>query len=265
MRLLTIAKPLKSSLLQLQSPPCPALCCYKSVVPDWLPEKPKRPATAYIAWIKDNHSSVRQQMPQAHPKEVIKHCSQQYKSISETEKEKYKNRQSVLLQEYKLQLDHYLQQIENLSGQQKSQYQAMLQDAADKKEKRKTTGGRNKLKKMLEELGKPKRAKTAFALFMKEHVQIQNKKDSASGKKRSYINEVMPDGAKKWSSMSEPEKSRYTSQSEAAKLQYKRDLDKWEADMKQKGLNLLIGLNIKTLNHKSIKDVMDLIEPVLNK
>jgi len=255
---LAIAKPLKFNLLQLQSAPCPVLSCYKSVHPDWLPEKPKRPATIYMAWVKDHHSSVKEKMPHAQPKDVIKQCSQQYKSVSDTVKEGYKRQRSQLLVDYKQRLNNYQYQMENLSGKQKVEYQAMLQEIEDKREKRKINGDKNKLKKMLHELGKPKRVKSPYQLFMIEYLQKQ--KPKGTDQKMNFFKEVIQDISKQWKGLSEKERQKYETVSEAAKEQYNKDLVKWENNMKRQGLPLLVGLSIRSLNEKSLQGIINIIE-----
>lgn len=58
-----------------------------------LPQKVKRPSSAYIHFCNANRDKIRKANPDLTPKELLKKCGEEWKKLSDKQKEPYKKRQ----------------------------------------------------------------------------------------------------------------------------------------------------------------------------
>ncbi|KAG9346009.1 hypothetical protein JZ751_007824 [Albula glossodonta] len=154
---------------------------------------PKRPMTAYLRFVKQQHPLVTRQNPDLKVVEVIRKIAQQWRVLTPEQKRPFEEATRAALVQYKTE---------------KAKYQSQLtpaQSAALKEERRQKLAKRAAIrrKRELTLLGKPKRFRSPFNIFMSEHY------DEASGT-------TMPV---------------YIQLSEDDRIRYKNEMKSWEEHM----------------------------------
>ncbi|KAJ7324204.1 hypothetical protein JRQ81_017224 [Phrynocephalus forsythii] len=187
--------------------------------------RPKRPLTAYLRFFVDKQPFYRKQNPgkklqgnnkvlggclEQLPLEHSQKCSTTYETAAKADIQRYKEQ----LAKFKAEL-------------------TPAQEEALKEEKRRKIAKRRafRKKRQLTILGKPKRSRSAFNIFMAEHFQ-EAKGVSPQGKMKYLFDE--------WKTMSSSQKQAYLQLAEDDKVRYKNEMILWEAHMKEIGHEDLI-------------------------
>ncbi|NXT22305.1 TFAM factor, partial [Syrrhaptes paradoxus] len=186
-------------------------------------ERPKRPLTAYFRFLKENHSAFRQKNPEMSNMELVKKIAGAWKELPASQKQASLYLCFVYEEATKIDLQRY--------GEQLAAYKAQLtpaQAAALKEEKRKRLAKRRsfRAKRELTVLGKPKRPRSGFNIFVSENFQESEGVSPAAKLKKLFDT---------WQKLSSSQKQPYLQLAEDDKVRYKNEMKSWEAKMVELG------------------------------
>lgn len=150
--------------------------------------------------------------------EVVKIVAKQWNALDEGKKKKY---QEEFKKEQVVFNQKMAQYVGKLTNEQKESIREMKVDMAEKKERR-------QFRKKITDLGKPKRAKSAFLIFLQEETK---KKPRGDVPYQEFLNAT----STKWNGMTEKAKESYMQASAAENKKYQEALGKWEKQMVQQG------------------------------
>ncbi|XP_067408855.1 transcription factor A, mitochondrial [Emydura macquarii macquarii] len=173
---------------------------------------PKPPLTAYFRFVKDQHHIFRKQNPDLSIVEITKKIAYAWKELPVSEKQTYEAAAKVDRQAYKEELAIYKAQLSP------TQRIALKEEKRRKLTKRKGT----RKKRELTVLGKPKRPRTGFNIFMSEHFQ------EAKG---ISVQAKMKDLNEKWQNLPSSQKQTYLQLAEDDKVRYENEMRPWEEQM----------------------------------
>ncbi|NXI40545.1 TFAM factor, partial [Galbula dea] len=184
-------------------------------------ERPKRPMTAYFRFLTENRDVFRQKNPEINNVELIKKIAGAWKELPASQKQFYEEARKTDWQRYKEQLALYKAQL------------TPAQAAALKEERRKRLARRRSLrvKKELTVLGKPKRPRSSFNIFLSEHFQESEGISPVAKLKKLHD---------AWQKLSTSQKQPYLQLAEDDKVRYENEMKSWEAKMVELGREDLI-------------------------
>ncbi|NXF54071.1 TFAM factor, partial [Oceanites oceanicus] len=184
-------------------------------------ERPKRPLTAYFRFLKENRSAFRQKNPEMGNVELIKKIAGAWKELPASQKQVYEEARKTDWQRYEEQLAAYKAQL------------SPAQAAALKEERRRRLAKRRlfKAKRELTVLGKPKRPRSGFNIFVSEHFQ-ESEGISPVAKLKQLFDA--------WRKLSSSQKQPYLQLAEDDKVRYENEMKSWEAKMVELGREDLI-------------------------
>ncbi|XP_076275651.1 transcription factor A, mitochondrial-like [Rhynchophorus ferrugineus] len=194
-----------------------------------IPEKPKRPLSAYMQYLFEKRPQVKVNYPNLSNIELIKKMSEDWKNLSSDLKLNYENKAKQNKEEYDKRL---LQFNNNLTPEQKTvlnQIQSELREEAKKR----------KLKREIKQHNKPKKPASAYSLFLLSYAKEQG----------LNIAHAMQSGKGKWDALSEQEKEKYYKEYSEKKKMFEEELAVWEAKMIAEGREKLIrGKTLKAFD-----------------
>ncbi|KAM9273628.1 transcription factor A, mitochondrial [Morus bassanus] len=184
-------------------------------------ERPKRPLTAYFRFLKENHSAFRQRNPEISNMELVKKIAGAWKELPASQKQVYEEARKTDWQRYEEQLAAYKAQL------------TPAQAAALKEERRKQLAKRRsfKAKRELTVLGKPKRPRSGFNIFVSENFQESEGLSPVAKLKQLF--DV-------WQKLSSSQKQPYLQLAEDDKVRYENEMKSWEGKMVELGREDLI-------------------------
>ncbi|XP_052655608.1 transcription factor A, mitochondrial isoform X2 [Harpia harpyja] len=184
-------------------------------------ERPKRPLTAYFRFLKENHSAFRQKNPEVTNMELIKKIADAWKELPASQKQVYEESRKTDWQRYKEQLAAYKAQL------------TPAQAVALKEERRKRLAKRRsfRAKRELTMLGKPKRPRSGFNIFVSENFQ-ESEGISPVAKLKQLFDA--------WQKLSSSQRQPYLQLAEDDKVRYVNEMKSWEAKMVELGREDLI-------------------------
>ncbi|NWR65347.1 TFAM factor, partial [Bucorvus abyssinicus] len=184
-------------------------------------ERPKRPLTAYFRFLKENHSAFRQKNPEINNVELVKKIAGAWKDLPASQKQVYEEARKTDWQRYKEQLAVYKAQL------------TPAQAALLKEERRKRLAKRRsfRAKRELTVLGKPKRPRSGFNIFVSEHFQ-ESEGISPVAKLKQLFDA--------WRKLSTAQKQPYLQLAEDDKVRYENEMKSWEAKMLELGREDLV-------------------------
>ncbi|NXS72681.1 TFAM factor, partial [Pandion haliaetus] len=184
-------------------------------------ERPKRPMAAYFRFVKENHSAFRQKNPEASNIELVKKIADAWKELPASQKQVYEEARKTDWQRYKEQLAAYKAQL------------TPAQAAALREEKRKRLAKRRsfRAKRELTVLGKPKRPRNGFNIFVSENYEESEGISPAAKLKQLFD---------AWRKLSSSQKQPYLQLAEDDKVRYVNEMKSWEAKMVELGREDLI-------------------------
>lgn len=159
------------------------------------PSKPKRPKTVFAIFIHKNRLRIKNENPTLAPKEILKKCSQEFKGLSQAERQVYEKEAEVCKEQYREQLNEFYVNHPEFIPKYKLQSK--------------------KHKEVVIEGGPPLKPKTSYELFFDE----ESKRNENSVKK-----EFKQDCREKWHNMSEKEKYFWINWSEEQYEKYLEDI-----------------------------------------
>nr|XP_028585463.1 transcription factor A, mitochondrial [Podarcis muralis] len=183
--------------------------------------RPKQPLTAYIRFYKEQQPFYKKQNPDVSVVDITKKIAHAWRELPASDKQPYETAAKTDRQIYKEQMIKYKAQL------------TPAQEAALKEEKRRRVEKRRaaRKKRQLTMLGKPKRPRSAFNIFMSEHFQ-EAKGISIQAKMKNLFEE--------WQKMSSSQKKTYQQLAEDDKIRYENEMKSWEEQMAEIGREDLI-------------------------
>uniref|UniRef100_A0A8C1J393 Transcription factor A, mitochondrial n=3 Tax=Cyprinus carpio TaxID=7962 RepID=A0A8C1J393_CYPCA len=182
---------------------------------------PKRPLTAYITYVKEMHPTISRQNPGVKNVDIVRKLAQQWKMLTPEQKQPFQDASLASKEQYKLAVEKYKAQL------------SPAQTAALAIEKRQKVAKRKAIrrKKELNSLGKPKRPRSAFNIFMSEHFE-EAKGTNMQTKMKSLRDD--------WERFSATQKQMYIQLAEDDKVRYKNEIKSWEEHMIEIGREDLV-------------------------
>ncbi|NWS60526.1 TFAM factor, partial [Chunga burmeisteri] len=184
-------------------------------------ERPKRPLTAYFRFLKEHRFGFKEKNPEMSNMELVKKLAGAWKELPASQKQVYEEARKTDWQRYEEQLAAYKAQL------------TPSQAAALKEERRKRLAKRRsfRAKRELTVLGKPKRPRTGFNIFVSEHFQ-ESEGISPVAKLKQLFDA--------WQKLSSSQKQPYLQLAEDDKVRYENEMKSWEAKMVELGREDLI-------------------------
>ncbi|NXT93136.1 TFAM factor, partial [Anhinga rufa] len=184
-------------------------------------ERPKRPLTAYFRFMKENHPAFRQRNPEMSNVELVKKIAGAWKELPASQKQVYEEARKTDWQRYEEQLAAYKAQL------------TPAQAVALKEERKKRLAKRRsfRAKRELTVLGKPKRPRSSFNIFVSENFQESEGLTPVAKLKQLFDT---------WQKLSSSQKQPYLQLAEDDKVRYENEMKSWEAKMVELGREDLI-------------------------
>ncbi|XP_021391250.1 transcription factor A, mitochondrial [Lonchura striata] len=194
-------------------------------------QRPKRPLTAYFRFVMDNRPAFREKNPEVSNTELIKKLAGAWRELPASQKQVYEEALKTDWKRY---------------GEQMAAYKAQLtpaQAAALKEERRKQLARRRSIraKRELNLLGKPKRARSGFNIFLSENFQESEGSSPVAKLKKLFDT---------WKKMSASQKQPYLQLAEDDKVRYENEMKSWEAKMIELGREDLVRSKKQRLKKK---------------
>ncbi|KAM6182278.1 transcription factor A, mitochondrial [Erethizon dorsatum] len=194
-------------------------------VPKWFSSTlngyPKKPVNSYIRFTREKISILKAQNPDMKLTELMKRIAEQWKELPDAEKKMYEDAYKVEWKAYKEEMDRILEALTP------AQRASLAENKTQRLLKRK---GIIK-KKELSMLGKPKRARTAYNIFLSEYVQNCEGATIQAKWKSAHEN---------WKNMPSSQKQVYEQLAQDDKIRYNNEIKSWEEQMIEVGRSDLI-------------------------
>ncbi|XP_074856410.1 transcription factor A, mitochondrial isoform X2 [Carettochelys insculpta] len=178
--------------------------------------------------------------------EIAKKIGYAWKELPVSEKQTYEAAAKIERQAYKEELAIYKAQLSP------AQLLALKEERRQKLAKRKAM----KKKRELTVLGKPKRPRTGFNIFMSEHFQ-EAKGISVQAKLKNLYEE--------WQNLSSSQKQTYQQLAEDDKIRYENEMKSWEEQMVDVGREDLIRYKNKTFQKSRVAPGKKTVGKVVSK
>ncbi|XP_066518773.1 transcription factor A, mitochondrial [Hoplias malabaricus] len=188
---------------------------------------PKRPLTAYMHYVKAQQPDVVKQNPDIKIVDIVRKIAQQWRTLTPEQKRPFEEASLASKEQYKLDMQKYQAQLSP------AQTAAMAEERRQKMAKRKAI----RKKRELSHLGKPKRPRTPFNIFMAEHFE-EARGTTMQGKLKSLLED--------YSDLLASQKQVYVQLAEDDKVRYKNEIKAWEEHMVEMGREDLIRRKEKT-------------------
>ncbi|KAM6963756.1 transcription factor A, mitochondrial [Tautogolabrus adspersus] len=173
---------------------------------------PKRPLNGYMRFVQQQQPIVTRQHPEVKSVDIIRKIAQQWRTLSPEQKRPFEDASVRAREQFKLDLLRYTAQLTP----------AQLQQQTLEKRQRLAKRRAIRKKRELTNLGKPKRPRSSFNIFMSEHFE------EARGK---TTQEKMMSLRDDWRSLFTHQKQVYTQLAEDDKIRYKNEMKSWEEHM----------------------------------
>ncbi|NWH57100.1 TFAM factor, partial [Geococcyx californianus] len=184
-------------------------------------QRPRRPLTAYFRFLKETRPAFRERHPEMSNMELVKKIAGAWKELPASQKQVYEEARKTDWQRY---------------GEQLAAYKAQLtpaQVAALKEERKKRLAKRRsfRAKRELTVLGKPKRPRSGFNIFVSENFRESEGVSPVAKLKKLFD---------AWRKMSDSQKQPYLQLAEDDKVRYENEIKSWESKMVELGREDLI-------------------------
>ncbi|XP_005752743.1 transcription factor A, mitochondrial [Pundamilia nyererei] len=182
---------------------------------------PKRPLNGYMRYVQQQKPLMARQNPEIKAVDLIKTIAQQWRSLSPEQKQPFQEASLRAREQFKVDLECYQAQLTP----------AQLQQQAQEKRQRRAKRKAIRKKRELTNLGKPKRPRSPFNIFMSEHFE-EAKGITSQAKMKSLLED--------WRNLFSHQKQVYTQLAEDDKIRYKNEMKSWEDHMVEIGREDLI-------------------------
>ncbi|KAF7648404.1 hypothetical protein LDENG_00157480 [Lucifuga dentata] len=182
---------------------------------------PKRPLNGYMRFVLQQQPVMIKQHPEIKPVDIIRKIAQQWRTLSPEQKQPFEEASVQAREQFKVELQRYQAQLTPAQLQQQAQ------------EKRQRTAKRKAIrrKRELNSLGKPKRPRSPFNIYMSEHFE-EARGVSTQAKMKSLL--------ESWRNLLSHQRQVYTQLAEDDKIRYKNEMKSWESHMLEIGREDLI-------------------------
>lgn len=177
---------------------------------------PKRPLNGYMRYVLQQQPVVTRQNPEIKPVDVMRKIAQEWRTLSLEQKRPFQEASLRAREQYKVDFQRYQAQLTPAEVKQQTQ------DKRQRRAKRKAI----RKKRELTSLGKPKRPRSPFNIFMSEHFE-EARGTTTQGKMKSLMED--------WKNLFSHQKQVYTQLAEDDKVRYKNEIKSWEDHMVEIG------------------------------
>ncbi|XP_004583634.2 transcription factor A, mitochondrial [Ochotona princeps] len=196
-----------------------------SYVPKWCSSTfssyPKKPMTSYLRFSKEQLPIFKAQNPDAKNSELIKKIAEVWRELPDSEKKVYEDAYRVEWEAYKEEISRIQEHLTP------SQLLSMEKEIMQKRLRKKALIK----KRELTMLGKPKRPRSAYNIFVSE--SFQEAKDGSSQAKLKAVND-------NWKNLPTSQKQVYIQLAKDDKIRYDNEMKSWEEQMIEVGRSDLI-------------------------
>ncbi|XP_011845739.1 PREDICTED: transcription factor A, mitochondrial isoform X1 [Mandrillus leucophaeus] len=199
-------------------------------LPKWfssvLASCPKKPVSSYLRFSKEQLPIFRAQNPDAKTTELVRRIAKHWRELPDSEKKVYRDAYKAAWLIYKEEISKFKEQLTP------SQITSLEKEILDKRLKRKAVTKR----KELIQLGKPKRPRSAYNVYVAERFQ-EAKGDSPQEKLKTV--------KENWKNLSDSEKEFYIQHAKEDEIRYHNEMKSWEEHMLKLGRKDLLRRTIK--------------------
>ncbi|XP_005153763.2 transcription factor A, mitochondrial [Melopsittacus undulatus] len=195
---------------------------------------PKRPLTAYFRFLAENRPVFKQKNPEINSKELLKKMAGAWRELPASQKQVYEEASKIEWQRYEKELAAYKAQLTP------AQAEALKEERSRRQAKRRTL----RIRRELTVLGKPKKTRSAFNIFVSEKFKASEGISSTAKMKQLYDT---------WQKLSSSQKQPYMQLAEDDKVRYENEMKLWEAKMIQLGREDLVRSKEKKAKKKTAK------------
>ncbi|XP_071318184.1 transcription factor A, mitochondrial [Trachinotus anak] len=192
---------------------------------------PKRPLNAYMRYVMEQKPIIISQNPEIKAVEIIRKAAQQWRTMSPQQKQPFQEASLRAREQFKVDLQHYQAQLSP------AQFQQQALEKRQKLAKRRAI----RKKRELNSLGKPKRPRSPFNIFMSEHFE-EARGTTTQAKMKSLLED--------WKNLFSHQKQVYTQLAEDDKIRYRNEMKSWEEHMADIGRDDLIREQTLTTKKK---------------
>ncbi|XP_075890974.1 transcription factor A, mitochondrial [Nelusetta ayraudi] len=183
---------------------------------------PKRPLNGYMKYVLKQQPIISTQYPDIKSVDIIRKIAQQWRTMSPDEKRPFQEASLRDREKFKIDLQQYQAQLSP----------AQVQQQALEKRQRLAKRKAIRKKRELTSLGKPKRPRSPFNIFISEHFE-----EARGTTTQAKMKSLMED----WRNLlSQQQKQVYTQLAEDDKIRYKNEMKSWEDHMVEIGREDLI-------------------------
>ncbi|XP_071780792.2 transcription factor A, mitochondrial [Centroberyx gerrardi] len=182
---------------------------------------PKRPLNGYMRFVQQQQPLVTKQYPEIKSVEIIRRIAQQWRTMNPEQKRPFEEASVRAREQFKVDLQRYQAQLTPVQ----------LQQQALEKRQRMAKRKAIRKKRELTSLGKPKRPRSSFNIFMSEHFE-EARGISMQAKMKSLMED--------WRNLFSHQRQVYTQLAEDDKIRYKNEMKSWEDHMVEIGRDDLL-------------------------
>ncbi|XP_072522799.1 transcription factor A, mitochondrial [Salminus brasiliensis] len=196
--------------------------------------RPKKPLSSYLHYVKEQQPVIVRQHPDIKGVDVFRKIAQQWGTLTPEQKRPFEELSVAAKKQYEVDLQKYQAQFTP------AEIAAMEEERRQKMAKREAI----RKKRELNNLGKPKRPRTPFNIFMAEHFE-EAKGTTMPDKMKSLLDE--------WRGCHDTQKQVYVQLAEDDKVRYKNEIKVWEEHMTEMGREDLVRRKEKTQQKTVVK------------
>lgn len=182
---------------------------------------PKRPLNGYMRYVLQQQPIVTRQNPEIKSVDIIRKIAQQWRTMSPEQKQPFQDASLRAREQFKVDLERYQAQLTP----------AQVQQQTLEKRQRRAKRQAIRKKRELTNLGKPKRPRSAFNIFMSEHFE-EARGTTTQAKMKSLLED--------WKNLFSHQKQVYTQLAQDDKIRYKNEIKSWEEHMVEIGREDLV-------------------------
>nr|XP_057918401.1 transcription factor A, mitochondrial [Doryrhamphus excisus] len=182
---------------------------------------PKRPLNGYMRYVMQQKPLMARQNPELKQVVMVSKIAQAWRAMTPEQKQPFEDAFQREQEQFKIDLEHYQAQLTPAEVQQQ------VTEKRQRRAKRKAI----RKKRELTNMGKPKRPRSPFNIFMSEHYE-EAKGTTTQAKMKSLFDD--------WRDLISTQKQVYIQLAEDDKIRYKNEMKSWEDHMVDIGREDLI-------------------------
>ncbi|XP_055454962.1 transcription factor A, mitochondrial [Psammomys obesus] len=210
--------------INLRSPV--SLVCISKCFSSNFSNYPKKPMSSYLRFSTEQLPRFKAQYPDARLIDLVRKIAAVWRDLPEEERKVYETDFKAEWEKYKEAMTRFKEQLSP------SQLKLLEKELKQKRLRKKAI----LRKKELTMLGKPKRPRSAYNIYVAE--SFSEAKDDSVQEKMKSINQT-------WKNMSSEEKQAYFQLAKDDKIRYNNEMKSWEDQMAEVGRSDLIRLSVK--------------------